>query len=434
MPEEKNYDVAIIGAGVLGASLAYLLSISTDSRVALLEREMSAGEHTSSRNTGVIHRPFYLNPEKKAIFAWSAQKSFSMWERLAREHNLPWNPVGTLEIATAEEDTATIDQYQKWAFQNGMEEDEIAVFNGRDLENYENNVRGYGAILSRTDISVDFGVFTRKLVELAQRNGVDFLKYFNAASMDETGDGVGISGTVNGKPTVVRSSFAINAAGGDSLKLAHGLGLAEKYAVLHFRGDYWVVNDTYRTGIRHNIYTVPRHKKFPFLDPHFVIRHDGRKEVGPTATLVGSPYDYTDTPDQKSLALKILERPALPKMKLVTNPEFLSLVRTEWKSSRSRSAMSERVRRFIPSLDDSFLGDHGLSGVRNSLIDSNGFVPEAVIERGQNSYHVLNYNSPGATGAPAYSMHLLELASRDGFISLNSGGKNNGLWSDIIDS
>ena len=47
--------------------------------------------------------------------------------------------------------------------------------------------------------------------------------------------------------------------------------------------------------------------------------------------------------------------------------------------------------------------------------DGHGFVPEAVILESEDSLHVLNYNSPGATGAPAFSSHLvrrLESAGR----------------------
>ncbi len=36
-----------------------------------------------------------------------------------------------------------------------------------------------------------------------------------------------------------------------------------------------------------------------------------------------------------------------------------------------------------------------------------GFVPEAVVVEEVRSVHVLNYNSPGATGAPAFSAHLV---------------------------
>ena len=78
--------------------------------------------------------------------------------------------------------------------------------------------------------------------------------------------------------------------------------------------------------------------------------------------------------------------------------------------------MCNRVREFIPSLSTGFLNGRGLAGVRNSLIDKNGFVPEALEIEGESSFHVLNYNSPGATGAPAYSAYLVNRMKERGFL------------------
>ena len=59
----------------------------------------------------------------------------------------------------------------------------------------------------------------------------------------------------------------------------------------------------------------------------------------------------------------------------------------------------------------------GNAGVRSSLIDRNGFVPEAVFLEGVRSFHILNYNSPGATGAPAFSAFIVRKLIGGGFIS-----------------
>ena len=48
------YDVAIIGAGVVGCALAGELARRFDG-VLLLDKEASVGFHTSGRNSGVVH-------------------------------------------------------------------------------------------------------------------------------------------------------------------------------------------------------------------------------------------------------------------------------------------------------------------------------------------------------------------------------------------
>ena len=60
MPLQKEYDIVIVGAGVLGSAIAYELSLTFSGNIAVIEKENGAGLHTSTRNTGVIHRPFRI--------------------------------------------------------------------------------------------------------------------------------------------------------------------------------------------------------------------------------------------------------------------------------------------------------------------------------------------------------------------------------------
>lgn len=413
----KKFDIAIVGAGILGVSIAFWLSELYDCSICLIDREDNEARHTSSRNTGVIHRPFYLDPSKKRIFASAAQKSYYMWSFLAEKYNAPWYQGGTLELSIRESDIATLDRYKNWASANGMEVDEISVLDSRQARELEPEVQCLSAIFSRTDTSVDYGQFSNVLCKLAISNGVKFLGGQKVVRIAETQEGASVTMFDSKATSMIECKFLINAAGGSSLKLAHMLNLARNCADLHFRGDYWVVNDPFAKNIVHNIYTVAKYKEFPFLDPHFIVRANGIREIGPNAALVSGPYAY----DEKSSSAlkfleKLLERPLIPKIKLLTRRKFLALAWDERKSSASKDEMSKRVREFIPSLSTEFVNGRGLAGIRSSLIDGNGFVPEAMQVEGQHSFHVLNYNSPGATGAPAFSAYLVKKIKEKGFI------------------
>ena len=63
----KKFDIAIIGGGILGTTISYWISNLYDSSICVIEKEFNVAKHTSGRNTGVVHTPFYLNPEKKKI-------------------------------------------------------------------------------------------------------------------------------------------------------------------------------------------------------------------------------------------------------------------------------------------------------------------------------------------------------------------------------
>jgi (S)-2-hydroxyglutarate dehydrogenase len=55
--------------------------------------------------------------------------------------------------------------------------------------------------------------------------------------------------------------------------------------------------------------------------------------------------------------------------------------------------------------------------VRSSVIDNRGFEPEALEIEETRSFHVLNYNSPGATGALAFSARIVSKLRERGYFA-----------------
>jgi L-2-hydroxyglutarate oxidase len=111
---------------------------------------------------------------------------------------------------------------------------------------------------------------------------------------------------------------------------------------------------------------------------------------------------------------KFFEPPIPNKLLLLFNRSFLALAAREALSSLSRADMLERVRRFIPALREEHLVARGFAGIRSNVINRRGaIVKEALELPGPHSYHVVNYNSPGATGSPAIAAYLVDrLAAR----------------------
>ena len=413
----KDVDILVVGAGVLGVTTAYWLSCLYDCRILLVDRERGVARHTSSRNTGVIHRPFYLNPETKRTFALSAMRSYPLWRDLAKSYGLPWEQVGTLEVALREDDVPRLERYLRWGADNGMEQTELELLDARSVKSLEPDVRCIAALHSKTDVSVDFGRFTACVHRLALDQGLSFQGGLQVSSMKSGGAGLEVSFSSNEQLAGVRCGLLINAAGGASVDIAHMMGLAREYSTLNFRGEYWVVDEPFASRIGRNVYSLPRHPRFPFLDPHFIVRSDGMRQIGPNAVMVTDPYVY------RGLGLRSIPRllaaPKGPKLNLLRDADFLSMVADEWRTSLSKRAMCERVRRFIPGLDRRALNSRGISGVRASVVGSEGFLPEAILVQDERSVHILNYNSPGATGAPSYSASLVaklrETGLLDGF-------------------
>ncbi|MFQ5997810.1 MAG: NAD(P)/FAD-dependent oxidoreductase, partial [Candidatus Bathyarchaeia archaeon] len=376
--------ILIVGAGILGSTVAYWLSSLYDVSITVLEKEAGPALHTSGRNTGVIHQPFYLNPVTKRIFAKSARVSYEKcWKQFAKLRNLPWREVGTLKVAISDEHVSSLETYKRWGLENGMNEVELELLDGKQVKELEPNVECLAALYCKTETAVSYQVFTNEIKKDAELNGAKFLPNSEVKKIDNRKGRLSVS--VKGLSKPMECDFLINCAGGNSVDIAHMMDIGKEFEDLHFRGEYLVVDPRFDTLCTRNIYSVPKYQKYPFLDPHFIVRADGRREVGPNAVLVGSPTDYAGIPF--SLFLKLLERPISRKLRLLFDVEFLSLVREEWKSSFSKNEMANRVRKFLPKLKTEYLTSMGLAGIRSSVMGRYGFEPEAIELEGPNSYH-----------------------------------------------
>ena len=409
-------DVAIIGGGILGTSISYWLSSLYDIKTCVIEKEPEVAMHASSRNTGVVHSPFYLDPQKKKTLAKSAFLSHDLWKTFAEKKGLVWKIVGTLEVALNEDQHKSLEKYLKWGVQNGIPEDDLELLGGNDVLKKEPNVSCHSALFCKRDVAVDYGTFTRELKKESQKNGTEFLLKHKVDSIQKNKKGSLITFQNNEQ---LHADLIINCAGGYSLDIAKKFGLAKEYSDLHFRGEYWIAQKEYANLVTTNIYSVASFPDFPFLDPHWILRSDGRSEVGPNAVPVPSSETYSGyVGDVGTLVSKLSEIITGNARKLLLNPDFISLISKEWLSSISKTAMIERVQQFIPKIKPVFFTERGTAGIRSSIITPEGtFLPDVMELESSNSYHILNYNSPGATGAPAFSAYVVKKLQEKGLLN-----------------
>ena len=117
---KDDFDVIIIGGGILGTSLSYFLSfLNKSKKIAVIEQEHSVAQHTSKRNTGKVHAPYLYNPEKKRLFAKTAFHGYDMWEQYSKLKNIPFKKDGVIEVAVNQKDVNVLEKYCKWGKQNG---------------------------------------------------------------------------------------------------------------------------------------------------------------------------------------------------------------------------------------------------------------------------------------------------------------------------
>jgi len=418
---ERHCKVAIIGGGVLGTSIAYFLSSIFGSQVLVIEQERNVALHTSSRNTGKVHAPFLYDPMKKKLFAKAAYLGYEMWRKYSDVKRVRFVQDGVLEVAVNEGGIDVLRKYKQWGVRNGIQpEEEIRILERTDVKNMEPGVDCHAALYCSRDASTDYGTLTRSLFLDAQSFGCRFLLGHKLTGMIQSNT-KGLLMVLNDaqEQKTINTEFLINTAGGNSLDIAHSMNLAQEYTDFHFRGEYWQAPARYRDLTKLSIYSVPTVPDYPFLDPHWIVRSDGRREIGPSAVPVFSPYAYDWKGNFKYFVPKTYESlKAAGARKIFFDRQFLSLVSKELKSSVSKSSMINRVKKFLPQLKVSAFSRKGTSGIRSLLVNRDGrFVPDTLIIKDSCSMHVLNYNSPGATGALPIAAMIANQLFEEGIVS-----------------
>jgi len=424
----KDYfDLVIIGGGILGTSISYFLSfLNKSKKIGVIEQENNVAHHTSGRNTGKVHAPYLYNPEKKKLFANAAFHGYEMWKKYSKQQNLPFKEDGVIEVALDEKGIKVLEKYLKWGKQNGLQEKDIELIEKAELKKIEPEIKCEAALYARRDGSTDYSTLTNAIMGDSKKNGINFLFNNKTNEIKKNKDKWEI--TINGNQKIY-ADFLINAAGGQAIDIAHKIGIAKNLTDVHFRGEYWKTPKKYHNLTKTSVYSVPEFPDYPFLDPHWIVRVDGSCEIGPNAVPVFSPYGYGTTENIKEFIPKVLEMINSGARKVIFDKDFQELAFSEIQSSMSKSVMVERVKKFLPKINSKEITEKGTAGIFSSVIDENGkFVPDVILLEEDTSFHILNYNSPGATGALPFSVHVINQLHQKGLFENDDINLQCGPW------
>ena len=431
---KDNFDLIIIGGGILGTSLAYFLSfLNKSKKIAVIEQEHNVAHHTSGRNTGKVHAPYLYNPEKKKLFANAAFHGYEMWKEYSKLQNLPFKEDGVIEVALDEKGIKVLEKYLKWGKQNGLEKKDIELIDKAELKKIEPEIKCEAALYAHRDGSTDYSILTNSIMKDSKENGINFLFDKKITRIKKINDKWEI--TIN-EDHKIFTDFLINAAGGKAIDIAHDIEIAKNLTDVHFRGEYWKTPKKYHSLTKTSVYSVPEFPDYPFLDPHWIIRVDGSCEIGPNAVPVFSPYGYDTAENIKEFIPKVFEMLGSGARKAIFDKQFQELAFSEIQSSMSKSVMIERVKKFLPKINPKEITEKGTAGIRSSVINENGkFVPDVILLEEETSFHILNYNSPGATGALPFSAHVINQLHKKGLFESEDIEAQCGPWkfNDIIE-
>lgn len=288
-----HFDVAIVGAGVIGLALAYRLTqgkqLSARS-VVLLEQESGFGQHTSSRNSEVIHAGLYY-PSGSLKAALCVRGKELLYEHCER-YDVPHRRLGKLVIAGSGE-VAELERIERQGRDNGVSD--LSILDRRGLQARESAVQGAAALYSPSSGIVDAHEYMISLLHLAQLQGVQFAPRTRVLEVEKKSDrfvvATGIGDTQ--KPEYYRFSCSVllNCAGLQAARLARNIAGIEIGSIpeIHYcKGDYF----SYRKSspFHQLVYPVPE-ANTAGLGIHATLDLTGRLRFGPDTSYLDA-IDY----------------------------------------------------------------------------------------------------------------------------------------------
>jgi L-2-hydroxyglutarate oxidase len=401
---ETDFDIIIVGGGIVGAATFYQLqSRFPNRRLLLIEKEKELAHHQTGNNSGVIHSGLYYPPG--SLKAKNCVDGRRALVRFAQEHGVPHDVCGKVVVAVDDNELAMLDRIEGIGKKNEIEG--LARITADQLRDIEPHCKGIAALHVPCTGIIDYRAATQKMVELAQG--------MQPMSQLRLGDEV-LGFNKDGEETIVitkrapegfRGKHIVVCGGLQADRLARKDGVDLKERVVGFRGDYYELTDQAKHKVKHLIYPVPN-PDFPFLGVHFTRMTDGEIECGPNAVFTFKREGYGKTDFNWKDTAEALGYAGT--WKLFFNNMSFGI--NEYRRAFSKRLFLKTLQRMIPDLTMDDLRP-GRSGVRALLLSEDGDTRDDFrISFTERNIHVLNAPSPAATAALAIGEHIAELAQK----------------------
>ena len=366
-----RYDVAIIGAGVIGAMAARELS-RYDLKVCLLEKENDVAMGASRANSGIIHGGY--DPVPGTLKAKMNTAGVPLLYEAARELNAHYKNNGSFVCAFGEDEDPAIDALYQRGLKNGIEK--LQILSGDEARAMEPNL---SEKVTRVLYVPTAGIIcpydlTIAAAGNAMDNGVELLRNFEVVSVEA---GFKIT-AADGR--IVECEYLLNCAGGYSDKISRMVG-DDFFTVNPRAGEYMLLDKSEGDRVKHTIFQVPSKEGKGILVTPTV---DGNLLTGPTALKVATPESVE------------------------TTAEGLAMV-------------SRLAAKSVPSVDfrqviTSFTGVRSSANVEDFIIQPSSVAPKCI--------HLGAIESPGLTCCVAIAKYAVELLQKQGLALTNKENWN----------
>ena len=397
---DKNYDLVVIGGGIIGLATAMRVTEEfPDLKVAVLEKETEVAQHQTGHNSGVIHAGIYYAPgSQKANFCSTGGV---LLREYCDKHNIKYDMCGKLIVAVNDNEVPMLmDLYERGTANGALG---LKIIEKEEITDYEPHSTGVKAIFSPNTGIIDYTEVSKSYATQMMEAGGDLITGTELKSISEK-DGQIYLETTDGTITAKK---ILNCAGLHADRVAKMMGVDMGVKIIPFRGEYFSLIPERSGMVKGLIYPVPN-PNLPFLGVHFTRRVNGSVEAGPNAVLAFAREGYKKTKINFGDAFETLTYSGFLKMSL----KYWTVGMKEQYRSLVKGSFVKSLQTLIPEITGKDLYSPG-AGVRAQAVAKNGaLLQDFSIAETENAIHVLNAPSPGATASLTISKYILDLMKK----------------------
>jgi (S)-2-hydroxyglutarate dehydrogenase len=395
-----QYDIAIIGGGIVGLATAMALSKQNHPRLIVLEAENKLAAHQTGNNSGVIHSGIYYKPGSlKARNC--VEGRLAMYEFCA-EHDILVENCGKVIVATQQEELPALDRLYERGIANGLTG--LRKLSPGEILEYEPHATGIAGLRVEQTGIVDYIGVCQAYAKIIQEADGTIQTGSRVTAFRKDGPEFILS-TPKGD---IQAKNLINCAGLQSDRVARLCGVDPQLQIVPFRGEYYEIVPEKHYLVKNLIYPVPD-PRFPFLGVHFTRMVKGGIEAGPNAVLAFKREGYKMT----SISIGDLIGYAFYGGFWRMGFKYWRMGADEFYRSISKKAFVKALQRLLPELQEDDIHRSG-AGVRAQALDPKGnLLDDFAIREAEHQIHVLNAPSPAATASISIGKSIAQMAEKN---------------------
>lgn len=244
------YDVAVIGAGIVGTSIARELS-RYRLNILLLEKEKDVANGTTKANSAIVHAGY--DPETGSLKARFNVEGNQQYEALCKELEVPFKRTGSLVVAYSDEERDTLNILYQRGVKNKVPE--MKILDADTLQKWEPHIspRAVAALHAPTTGIVGPWELAIALAENAVENGVELLRECGVTDIQKSPSGEYSLTTTRG---IWKARSVVNAAGlyADSI---HEMVAEKSFTITPSRGEYMLFDKKAGNYVEQVIFQCP---------------------------------------------------------------------------------------------------------------------------------------------------------------------------------